>query len=134
MIRPLPGEARRVARVPDFDTAETGPLAYVPTIPSYDPVRQSLLDEETPSEPDGSVASNEVASTAVDEAPVGRDIGRGRATIKTSVNMRAKPDNRAPVVAILADGLSVKVLSCDYWCEVEAGGKRGFVFKSFLTR
>ena len=50
------------------------------------------------------------------------------------VNMRAKPDNRAPVVAILADGLSVKVLSCDYWCEVEAGGKRGFVFKSFLTR
>ena len=92
-----------------------------------DHVRRSLLDEETPTEPDGSVASNEV-----DESSVGRD--RGRATIKTSVNMRAKPDNRARVVAILADGLSVKVLSCDYWCEVEAGGKRGFVFKSFLTR
>ena len=48
--------------------------------------------------------------------------------------MRSKPDNAAPVVAILADGLSVRVFSCDYWCEVEAGGKRGFVFKSFLTR
>ncbi len=134
VIRPPPGQARRVARVPDFDAAETGPLAYVPAIPSYDPVRQSLLEEETPAVPDESVASDEVASAAADEAPVGRDIGRGRATIKTFVNMRAKPDNRAPVVAILADGLSVKVLSCDYWCEVEAGGKRGFVFKSFLMR
>ena len=57
VIRPPPGEARRVARVPDFDTAETGPLAYVPTIPSYDPVRQSLLDEEAAAEPAGSVAS-----------------------------------------------------------------------------
>ena len=71
---------------------------------------------------------------AVDEGPVERDIRPGRATINKFVNLRSKPDNAAPVVAILADGLSVKVLSCDYWCEVEAGGKRGFVFKSFVTR
>ena len=133
VIRPPPGEARRVARVPDFDTAETGPLAYVPTIPSYDPVRQSLLEEEAPAEP-AAEAGGPVASAAVDEAPVERGIRSGRATIKTFVNMRSKPDNGAPVVAILADGLSVKVLGCDYWCEVEAGGKRGFVFKSFLMR
>ena len=48
--------------------------------------------------------------------------------------MRAKPDNAAPIVAVLADGLSVKVIGCDYWCEIEAGGKRGYIFKKFLSR
>ena len=134
VIRPPPGEARRVARVPDFDTAETGPLAYVPVIPSYDPVRQSLLDKETPAAPAPESRGSVAAQAPVDERPVSRDIRPGRATINTFVNMRSKPDNRAPVVAILADGLSVRVISCDYWCEVEAGGKRGFVFKSFVTR
>ncbi|HET7714244.1 MAG TPA: SH3 domain-containing protein [Bauldia sp.] len=139
VIRPPPGETPRVARAPDFQGAEPGPLAYVPAIPSYDPVRQSLLEAEAPArEEDGSDSAEEaparVASRDPAQEPAATPVSPGRATINAFVNMRAKPDNAAPVVAILAEGLSVKVLGCDYWCEVEAGGKRGFVFKKFVSR
>lgn len=132
VIRPPPGEARDVARVPDFDAAQSGPLAYGPAIPSYDPVRQQLLEHEAegqpPAEPRAQVAAR--APAGEESAPV----RPGRATINDFVNLRAKPDNAAPVVAILAEGLAVKVIACDYWCEIEAGGKRGFVFKKFVSR
>jgi hypothetical protein len=135
VIRPPPGEARRAARVPDFDSAETGPLAYVPSIPSYDPVRQSLLEEEAAGEEPADAAPTPVAARAtVNDSPATTPVRPGRATINTFVNMRSKPDNAAPIVAILADGLSVKVIACDYWCEVEAGGKRGFVYRKFVSR
>ena len=136
VIRPPPGTAVRVARVPDFDTAATGPLGYAPTVPSFDPARRSLLDDEAgKAEP----AATPAAKTARAEPPPTRPVpartaGPGRATINTFVNMRAKPDNAAPVVAILAEGLAVRVVSCDYWCEIEAGGKRGYVFKKFISR
>jgi hypothetical protein len=133
VIRPPPGEAQRAARVPDFDSAESGPLAYVPSIPSYDPVRQSLLEEEAAADEPSAPPARAVASATAD-APAATPVRPGRATINTFVNMRSKPDNAAPIVAILADGLSVKVIACDYWCEVEAGGKRGFVYKNFVSR
>ena len=63
-----------------------------------------------------------------------RAVAGDRATVRSFVNMRAKPDNGAAVVAVLAQGLSVRVLSCDYWCEIEAGGKRGYVYKKFVGR
>jgi hypothetical protein len=132
VIRPPPGEARDVARVPDFDAAQSGPLAYGPAIPSYDPVRQQLLEQEAEGEP-----TAEPRPQVAARAPAGEEsapVRPGRATINGFVNLRAKPDNAAPVVAILAEGLSVKVIACDYWCEIEAGGKRGFVFKRFVSR
>lgn len=136
VIRPPPGEAQRVVRVPDFDAAQPGPLGYVPAIPSYDPVGQSLFREEARLEPQAEtgapVAATAPAAAAREAAPP--DIEPGRAIINGFVNLRANPDNAAPVVAILAEGLSVKVIACDYWCEVEAGGKRGFIYKKFVSR
>jgi Bacterial SH3 domain len=96
-----------------------GPLAYAPVIPPYDPVGHSLLGKPGP----------ETGPAAEAEVPQ-----NGPATINISVNMRAKPDNDAAVVSILAEGTDVRVLSCDFWCEVEADGKRGYVFRKFVTQ
>ena len=138
VISPPHGEAVRVARVPDFDAAASAPLGYAPSVPSFDPVRRSLLDDEAaqPEPVDEPVAETTPAKPppARPAPPPVRAAVPGRAAINTFVNMRAQPDNGAPVVAILAEGLAVKVVSCDYWCEIEAGGKRGYVFKKFISQ
>lgn len=59
---------------------------------------------------------------------------KSTASIKVAVNMRAKPENRAKVIAVLPKGRTVEVHGCKLWCEVSADGKRGFVFKSFVSR
>ncbi len=59
---------------------------------------------------------------------------KSTASIKLAVNMRAKPENRAKVIAVLPKGRTVEVHGCKLWCEVSADGKRGFVFKSFVSR
>lgn len=133
VIRPPAGQRLQVARGMPAYGPETPPLAYGPAVPTYDPVSQSLFRDEAEE-----AASEEAEpATAAADAPVERPatVTRGsRATINTFVNMRAEPDNGAPVVAVLAQGLSVKVLGCDYWCEIEAGGKRGYVYKKFVGR
>ncbi|KAB0680018.1 SH3 domain-containing protein [Aureimonas leprariae] len=52
--------------------------------------------------------------------------------IVSSVNLRAKPDGSAGTLTVLASNTAVTVIGCKYWCEVEAAGKRGFVFKRFV--
>ncbi|MAU98025.1 MAG: hypothetical protein CMP81_19470 [Fulvimarina sp.] len=57
----------------------------------------------------------------------------GRAT--ASVNMRAEPTNDGAVVAILAKGDAVTVVSCQGWCEIETtDGRKGFVYEKFIER
>jgi hypothetical protein len=65
--------------------------------------------------------------------PRSRATAAARRSIPSSTSA-AQPDNAAAVVAVLAQGLSVRVIGCDYWCEIEAGGKRGYVFKKFVSR
>ena len=129
VIRPPPGEARAVARAPNFEAANSGPLAYGPTVPSYDPVRQQLLQEEADGKPAATPRAQVAARAPAEAEPAAAPVRPGRATINSFVNMRAKPDNSATVVAMLAEGLAVKVIACDYWCEIEAGGKHGFVYQ-----
>jgi hypothetical protein len=109
LISPPPGQpipvTRGAAYGPDL------PLAYGPTSPTYDPVRQSLLrdpaelaavEEGTPPAARGTATPRPAA--------VPRD--GSRASINTFVNLRAKPDNASAVVAVLAQGLTVKVIAC----------------------
>lgn len=109
-----------------------------------DPVGETAaLPADAPDLPDADPAVPENAtdgtSAALDpgpavEAPVeGADPASAPGSIVSAVNMRASPENGAPVVSVLRDGATVEVIACDLWCEVVADGKRGFVFKSFIA-
>ena len=131
LISPEPGQPIPVTRGAMYGPERT--LSYGPSTRTYDPFAQSVLreqgaqaalDEASPPAAEGAAAPRPAASA--------RD--GSRATINSFVNLRARPDNASPVVAVLAQGLAVRVIGCDYWCEVEAGGKRGYVFKKFVSR
>jgi hypothetical protein len=61
-------------------------------------------------------------------------IASGPGRVNVSVNMRAGPDNDARVVRVLRAGTPVEIVACKFWCEVIAGGERGFVYQRFVTR
>ena len=57
------------------------------------------------------------------------------ARVVGDVNLRAGPSRDFPVVSVLASGLTVEVQGCesDYqWCDVDAGGLRGWARASYL--
>ncbi|MFW6077833.1 MAG: SH3 domain-containing protein [Hyphomicrobiales bacterium] len=55
------------------------------------------------------------------------------AAVRTDVNMRARPDNSGAVIQVVPGGKDVDVIGCDYWCEVIYDGRRGFIYKDFVT-
>ena len=58
------------------------------------------------------------------------------ATITSSVNVRAGPENIFPTVTWLLGGTSVTVAGCTAnwrWCDVTAGRDRGWVYARFLS-
>jgi hypothetical protein len=55
------------------------------------------------------------------------------APVTTHVNLRAKPDNDAAVVAVVPAKRNVEVVECTQWCEVVYGGKQGFVHRRFVS-
>ena len=68
------------------------------------------------------------------EATAATDAEAAKASVTANVNLRAKPDNDATVLAVLPKGRTVTVEKCDLWCEVSADGKSGYVFKSFVDK
>lgn len=95
-----------------YDAAEIAALETTAEEPAAIEAAAAGTNAETPTEP-------ETKSTA---------------SVKVAVNLRAKPDNGAKVIAVLPKGRTVEVHGCKLWCEVSADGKRGFVFKSFVSR
>jgi hypothetical protein len=65
-------------------------------------------------------------------AKAGPGPSAGVARVTAWVNMRASADNKAATVKVLSAGSIVTIVQCQYWCEIVADGKRGFVYKSFL--
>jgi hypothetical protein len=55
------------------------------------------------------------------------------APVTTHVNLRAKPDNDAAVVAVVPAKRNVEVVECTQWCEVVFGDKQGFVHRRFVS-
>ncbi|WP_295559660.1 SH3 domain-containing protein [uncultured Hyphomicrobium sp.] len=54
----------------------------------------------------------------------------------TDVNMRAGPDTEFPSVEIIPEGTSLEIAGClddESWCDVIAGGNRGWVFSEYLA-
>lgn len=56
--------------------------------------------------------------------------GNGR--IIRGVTFRSGPGGSA--IGTIPAGTDVKVISCNSWCEIVHGDKRGFVYKSFVSR
>lgn len=124
---PAAGQAETVAAEPEIELPE--PVAAPEVIPEADapPVAEPALPPEEPVE----------AMAAVEEPQeVAALPGAGEgvaATVTSSVNLRAGPDNGAAVVSVLTAGEKVTLLSCEHWCRVKAEGGEGFVYKSFLN-
>jgi hypothetical protein len=58
----------------------------------------------------------------------------GSAIVNQAVKMRSGPDNDASVVKVVPTGARVDIVACKGWCEVIAGGDRGYIFQRFLNR
>ena len=73
-------------------------------------------------------AATESAANGAEPAAATRS-----APVTTHVNLRAKPDNDAAVVAVVPAKRNVEVVECTQWCEVVYGDKQGFVHRRFVT-
>ena len=58
--------------------------------------------------------------------------GTGR--ISKAANIRSAARKGAAVLGTVPTNASVQVVSCDIWCEIVYEGKRGFVYKDFVSR
>jgi hypothetical protein len=81
------------------------------------------------------------AQAAATESAATKSAGNGAepaaatrsAPVTTHVNLRAKPDNGAAVVAVVPAKRNVEVVECTQWCEVVYGDKQGFVHRRFVS-
>jgi hypothetical protein len=55
------------------------------------------------------------------------------ATATSDVRLRAGRSAGSAVLGVVPAGSEVGVVSCDGWCEVVFAGKRGFVYKSYVS-
>lgn len=105
-------------------------------IPETDPVSEPTAGYDAAETAALETTAEETAAieAAADTDAEAQTEPESTASIKVAVNLRAKPDNGAKVITVLPKGRTVEVHGCDLWCEVSADGKRGFVFKSFVSR
>ncbi|MBO0904199.1 SH3 domain-containing protein [Jiella sonneratiae] len=115
--------------------AATGAATEIGANPASDPAADAAGAEPAAEAGGG---SDEAPPRSDDAAPANREAAlspaaKGSAT--ASVNMRAEPTNDGRIVAILAKGDPVTVVSCKGWCEVEtAAGQKGYVYEKFIAR
>jgi len=72
------------------------------------------------------------ATGAAAAAATGNEAAGRPGQIVSAVNMRTGPDNAAATIKVVPAGSRVAVISCSYWCEIEFGGERGWVYKRFV--
>ena len=80
-------------------------------------------------------AKPEVETAANEPGPVDKKVAvttTRTAPVKSDVNMRARPDNKAAVILVVPGKSEVEVIGCRYWCEVIFRGKRGWIYKGFV--
>jgi uncharacterized protein YgiM (DUF1202 family) len=69
------------------------------------------------------------------EAPPAAGLGdapKRNAVTSSAVTMRARPAKRGGVITTIPAGATVALVDCDGWCEIVYGGKRGYIYKSFI--
>lgn len=83
-----------------------------------------------------------VETAAIDPAPEPEPVRpevtaaapSGTARISKAANIRAAGRKGAAVLGTVPTNATVQVVSCDIWCEIVYEGKRGFVYKDFVSR
>ncbi|MEP9388970.1 SH3 domain-containing protein [Mesorhizobium sp. KR9-304] len=60
-------------------------------------------------------------------------VAPGTARVSAAVNMRSSPKKGSGVLLVVPAGSAVNVLSCDGWCQIVYNGKKGWVYKNYLT-
>lgn len=117
----------------------TQPLEAMPEIPGADKVIAkdpsgtgvlALADTKAATTP----ASNAAVKAIEAEVKTDADAAQGprQATIKRSVNMRAKPEKGGAVMRVIPAKSAVELVSCTQWCEIVFEGERGYIFKSYV--
>ncbi len=109
----------------------TGSIADDPVVLDEAPPATAKAKSEPAAKPD-KPASKKVASVAPNGMKARAASGTAKVTV--AVNMRSGPDNDSRVVKVVAAGARVDIVSCKMWCEVVAGGDRGYIFQRFLDR
>ncbi|HEY4192389.1 MAG TPA: SH3 domain-containing protein, partial [Mesorhizobium sp.] len=81
-------------------------------------------------------AVDDTAEDKADSAPAGpsSDAKAAQGHIVHGVTMRAAPKKGAAAMTTIPAKTAVQVLNCAQWCQVVYNGKRGWVYKSFVTR
>ncbi|MBS7546046.1 SH3 domain-containing protein [Ancylobacter oerskovii] len=118
---PLPPPAPRYAAAATLSAAPS-PAAPKPAPAAKPAAVQTAAAPAAQVEADGETAD---ATTGADPT--------GAATIRSPVTMRTGPNKGAAAMQTLKSGQQVELVSCSSWCEVVADGKRGFVYKSFVS-
>lgn len=115
--------------------AEGGELAYAADAPAA-ALKRTVLDDSTDDTETSAIPRSRPAVEADEPDRPSADVGRAAnrtATIASSVNMRAKGAKGARVIGVIPRGATVRLVDCDGWCEVVYEGRRGFIYKSFLS-
>lgn len=150
----IPSEDGRWAReVPDgatpaFAAMVHGLNAYAragrPSSPAKDAwsaIKDGQKPRETPRVDEARKPTASEAATAaltpvekVVEQAISGSVPTGSGTLRTAANLRSAPRNGSTVLGAIPARETVRVVSCDIWCEVEHGGRRGFVVAKFVQR
>lgn len=111
----------------------TQPLEAMPAIPGAEKVIARDLSETAPlALAETHTDPGETSAVKALQAEIKTTEGTRGATVKRSVNMRAKPQKGGAVLGVIPAKTAVEVVACTQWCEIVFNGKRGYVYKSYV--
>ncbi len=108
-------------------TPRPGAPSLATRTPAADEVRETAAVKTTPMPRE--TAARETARAAAVRQPATPLQGR-RTTVRTDAKLRAGPQGAG--IGVLRAGTEVVVGRCERWCEVSAGGQRGYVHASLV--
>lgn len=122
---------------------ETGPTAADFSRPAFlEPIDEAetaeakaeTVAEDVPPDAAAPLPTPRPAKMASADTAASNDDSAASARIRSAVTLRSGPRRSASAIGTLETGTKVKLYSCKSWCEVSAGDKRGWVYKSSVDR
>ncbi len=118
--RPQPTPARERAEAPKAEKP-----AQVSSLPG--------VDVDGVPDPSDDSAVRTVTKPAEPAAKSLGGVPAGPARVTAAVKLRSGPNKNSGVLGVVPAGSSVGVVSCNGWCQVDYGGRKGWVYKNFLA-